>query len=117
MTKLSLKYFSIIVTIYLLSLMVSSVTVDSFPSLLFMGLILLAVNLLLKPILLLVTLPLNLITLGLFSFIVNAWTIMLADLFVPGINMNGFFNSLLAALIIAVIHNLLRDRNRSAEKQ
>jgi putative membrane protein len=61
--------------------------------------------------LLLLTLPFSLLTLGLFNFIVNAWTIMIADHFVKGISMGGFLNSLLAAFIIAVLQHLLRDVN------
>ena len=77
-----------------------------------MGLVLLIVNLLLKPLLLLITLPFSIITLGLFNFIVNAWTIMIADHFVTGVNLGGFFNSLIAAFIIVIIHHLLRDMNK-----
>lgn len=55
-----------------------------------MGLVLLLVNLVLKPILLLIALPFNILTLGLFSFVVNAITIMLAAGIVPGISMGGF---------------------------
>ncbi|WP_342757396.1 phage holin family protein [Kineothrix sedimenti] len=59
-----------------------------------------------------ITLPASLLTLGLFSFIVNAWTIMIADHFVTNISMGGFLNSLLAAIIIVIFHNLLKDRNK-----
>jgi len=76
-----------------------------------MGLVLLAVNFILKPILLLITLPVSLLTLGLFSFIVNAWTIMIADHFVTGISMGGFLNSLLAAFVIVIVNHMLKDRN------
>jgi len=86
-----------------------SVYIGSIPALLIMGLVLLAVNFILKPIL---TLPVNLLTLGLFSFIVNAWTIMIADQFVADISLGGFLNSLLAAFIIAIFNHLLRDMNK-----
>jgi len=76
-----------------------------------MGLVLLVVNFILKPILLLITLPVSLLTLGLFSFIVNAWTIMIADHFVTGISMGGFLNSLLAAFVIVIVNHMLKDRN------
>lgn len=114
MTKLFLKYLSIIVTIYLLSLIFYTIQISSIPALLIMGLVLLAVNLLLKPILLLITLPLSLLTLGLFSFIVNAWTIMIADHFVTSISMGGFFNSLLAAFIIVFFNQLFTGMNKDA---
>jgi putative membrane protein len=112
MSKLIIKYFSIIATIYLLSMIIDTIYIDDIPSLLTMGLVLFIVNLLFKPLLLLITLPFSILTLGLFSFIVNAWTIMIADYFVPGITMDGFLNSLIAAFIIVVLNHLLRDRNK-----
>jgi putative membrane protein len=86
--------------------------IGSIPALLIMGVVLLLVNLILRPILLLITLPFSLLTLGFFSFIVNAWTIMIADYFVTGIDMGGFVNSLLAAFIIVIINHLLMDMNK-----
>lgn len=112
MTKLALKYLSIILTIYLLSMVIDTVYISNTQALLIMGIVLLIVNLLLKPLLLLITLPFSILTLGLFTFIVNTWTIMLADHFVPGINMGGFLNSLIAAFVIVILHHLLRDMNK-----
>ena len=116
MTKLLMKYLSIIVTIYCLSLIFYTIQIDSIPALLIMGLVLLGVNLLLKPLLLLITLPLSLLTLGLFSFIVNAWTIMIADHFVANISMGGFLNSLLAAFIIVFFNHLFVGMNKNPAK-
>ena len=112
MTKIILKYFSIILTIYILSMMIDSVYIGNIPSLLIMGLVLLIVNLLLKPLLLLITLPFSILTLGLFTFIVNAWTIMLADHFVSKVNMGGFLNCLLAAFIIVILDHFQRNMNK-----
>lgn len=114
MTKLVLKYLSIVATIYLLSMIFSSVHISSTPALLILGLVLFMVNLLLKPLLLLLTLPLNILTFGLFSFIVNAWTIMLADAIVSGVNMGGFWYSLLAALVISLFQHLLKDAAKTS---
>ncbi|CUX30100.1 MULTISPECIES: phage holin family protein [Clostridia] len=111
MSKLFIKYISIIIAIYLLSLVIPSIYIGSISALLIMGLVLLVVNFILKPILLLITLPVSLLTLGLFSFIVNAWTIMIADHFVTGISMGGFLNSLLAAFVIVIVNHMLKDRN------
>jgi putative membrane protein len=116
MTRLVIKYLSIILTIYVLSMVIDTIFVGSIPALLAMGFVLLIVNMLLKPVLLLLTLPLSILTLGLFSFVVNAWTIMLADGFVTNISMGGFLNSLLAAFIISVLQHLLRDVNREANR-
>lgn len=111
MSKLFIKYISIIIAIYLLSLVIPSIYIGGISALLIMGLVLLVVNFILKPILLLITLPVSLLTLGLFSFIVNAWTIMIADHFVTGISMGGFLNSLLAAFVIVIVNHMLKDRN------
>ena len=114
MSKLFIKYISIILTIYLLSLVLHTIYIGSTSSLLIMGLVLLVVNLILKPVLLLITLPVSLLTLGLFGFIVNAWTIMIADCFVTNISMGGFLNSLLAAFIIVIFQHMFRDMNRAS---
>ena len=114
MKKLFMKYLSIIATLYILSLILYSIQIDSIAALLIMGLVLLGVNLLLKPILLLITLPLSLLTLGLFSFIVNAWMIMIADHFVTNISMGGFLNSLIAAVIIVLCNHLLTRMNKES---
>lgn len=114
MNKIFLKYISIILTIYILSKLISTVSIENTSSLLLMGFVLLIVNLILKPILLLVTLPFTIITFGLFTFIVNSWTIMISDHFVTGISMGGALNSLLAAFIISLLHHFLRDMQKKA---
>lgn len=115
MSKLALKYLSIVATIYFLSLIMDKVTIRSTPALFTIGLVLLMVNLFIKPLLLLLTLPFNIITFGLFTIVVNAWTIMIADGFVSGVNMGGFLNSLFAAVIIAVLQHVLRDKNKARD--
>ncbi len=109
MSKIFLKYLLSILAIYLLSFIFDTIHIGNIAALLLMGLILLLVNLFLKPILLLVTLPLNILTLGLFTFVVNAWVIMIADFFVPGIYLGGFFPSLLIALIMVIINYFIRN--------
>jgi putative membrane protein len=59
-------------------------------------------NALLRPILLLVTCPLNFITLGLFTFVVNAVVFWLAANLVSGVTVNGFLGALFGSLIVTV---------------
>jgi len=117
MTKLFLKYISIILSIFIVSKILDSVSVTGIPAILIMGLILLLVNIVLKPIFLVIALPFNLLTFGLCSFVVNALTIMIADGFVSGVNMGGFLNSLLAAFLIVIFNNLLIDANKPAKRR
>lgn len=117
MTKPILKYLSIILAIYIVSLLLDTVYIRNIFAVLIMGLVLLIVNLVLKPILLVLALPFNILTFGLFSFVVNALTIMIADGFVSGVNMGGFLNSLLVALIIVVCNNLLLDTKKTENQR
>nr|WP_315024531.1 phage holin family protein [uncultured Aminipila sp.] len=115
MSKLILKYLSIVSTIYLLSMAIGTITIHSIPALLVLGLVLLVVNLFIKPLILLLTLPFSIVTFGFFTFVVNAWTIMIADGFVSGVSMGGFLNSLLAAFIIAILQHMLRDTSKARD--
>lgn len=112
MSKLLSKYLSIVATIYLLSMAIDSITIHSIPALLVLGLVLLVVNMFIKPFILLLTLPFSMVTFGLFTFVVNAWTIMIADSLVSSVNMGGFLNSLLAAFIIAILQHILTDKSK-----
>ena len=63
-----------------------------------------ALNLIIRPILLLLTLPINILTLGLFSLVVNAALVLAASSVVPGFSVAGFLPALLFALVLAVIN-------------
>jgi putative membrane protein len=63
-----------------------------------------ALNLFIKPILVVLTLPINLLTLGLFTLVINALLVMLASALVPGFAVGGFWTALLFALVLAVIN-------------
>ncbi len=64
------------------------------------------INITLKPILFVLTLPVTILTLGLFSLVLNALLIMLAAFIVPGFIVAGFWSALLFALVLSLI-NLL----------
>jgi len=61
------------------------------------------VNMVVKPILFVLTLPLTLLTLGLFLFVLNAICLWLTALLVPGFRVDGFFTTLLASLALAAV--------------
>ena len=62
------------------------------------------INLFIKPVLKLLTLPLTILTLGLFSLVVNALLVMLADIVVPGFAVAGFWSALLFAILLSLIN-------------
>lgn len=71
------------------------------------GLVLGLINALIRPILLLLTLPLTLLTLGLFVFVLNAFCLWLASTLVKGFAVQGFGAALLGALLVSVVSWLL----------
>ena len=63
-----------------------------------------ALNLFIRPILLVLTLPINVVTLGLFSLVINALLVMLAAFVVPGFTVAGFWTALLFALVLSIVN-------------
>ncbi len=93
--------------IFALPHLLDSVQVDSFTTALFAALILGLVNTLIRPILILLTLPVTFVTLGLFIFVINGlmfWAV--ADL-VKGFQVAGFIDAIVAAFVYSVISWLL----------
>jgi putative membrane protein len=90
---------AIIITAYLLP----GVKVTGFFAALVTALILGLINAFIRPVLILLTLPLNILTLGLFTLVINALLILLAAAIVPGFYVQGFWWALLFGLVLAVI--------------
>lgn len=64
------------------------------------------INVFIKPVLRLLTLPLNIVTLGIFSLILNALIIMGLGLFVPGFGVSGFWAAFFFSILVSVINGL-----------
>lgn len=109
-----LRRYLINVIAVIVATLVPGVSVSSAWATLAVALVIGIINVTIRPILLLLTLPLNILTLGLFTFVLNAALLKLADLIVPGFRVDGFLPALVGALIISVVHSLLvgsrRDR-------
>jgi putative membrane protein len=65
------------------------------------------VNVAVRPVILLLTLPFTLVTLGLFIFVVNAICLWLTSLLVPGFSIAGFWPALVGALVVSVVSWIL----------
>lgn len=63
-----------------------------------------ALNLFVRPILVILTLPINILTLGLFSLVINALLVMLASAVVPGFLVFGFWPAFFFALALSIIN-------------
>lgn len=82
---------------------VPGITVANFWVALIVAAVLALLNLIVKPILVLLTLPINLITLGLFTFVINGIILWLAGNIVKGIGIESLWAAILGALVISAI--------------
>jgi len=63
------------------------------------------INMFLKPALVVLTLPVTIVTLGLFSLVLNALLILLAEKIVPGFTVSGFWTALLFSLVLSLVNS------------
>jgi len=100
--KILLKWVASALGLMIVSSILPNFVVQSFYIALVLALILGVLNVLIKPILLFLTLPLSILTLGLFSFVINAGLIWFASTFVKGFS-TDFQTALIASIIIWLI--------------
>mgnify|MGYP001558006294 CR=1 FL=1 len=87
------------------------VHVENFTAALIAALVIGIFNAILKPILLILTLPITIISLGLFTFVIQAFLILLADKVVPGFSVDNFLWALILSLVLAIINFFLQNQS------
>lgn len=91
--------------IYVLSRILSGVHIDNIGTAIIFALVLSFLNAIVKPLLVLLTLPVTVITLGIFLFVINALIILLAAKLTDGIQIDGFWWALLFSIILSVFNS------------
>ncbi|MCH5215511.1 MAG: phage holin family protein [Muribaculaceae bacterium] len=79
------------------------VTINSFGGAIITAIVLGLVNMLIKPLLMILSLPITVLTLGLFVLVINTLLIMLVSYFVSSFHVNGFWTAFLFSIIYAVV--------------
>lgn len=87
----------------LISSLVDGIHVEGFYSALIAAVVLGILNIIIKPILLILTLPVTIVTLGLFAFVVNASLFWFAASFIEGFAVSGFAYALLGSILMSAI--------------
>lgn len=95
------------VAVLLTSYLLPGVHVHSFWSALIIALVLAILNGLLKPILIVLTIPVTILTFGLFLFVINALIILIASSIISGFNVDGFWWALIFSIILSFVSYLL----------
>ena len=90
--------------------------IDTFWTAFVFAVVLAILNIFLKPVLILLTLPVTILTLGLFLFVVNALVVLLASRFVDGISIANFWWGLLFSLLLSIITSIL-DRELKKDRK
>lgn len=116
MRGLLLRWFILSFAIMIAAYLFPGIHVSGFGSALFAALVLGILNAFFRPILLILTLPINVLSLGLFTFVINAFLLMMTSGVIGGLVVEGFGSALLGSLVISLVSLLLSsfisDRGR-----
>jgi putative membrane protein len=90
-------------SLWVASLMFHGISFSSKKSLLISALLLGLVNAVVKPVIIILTIPLTLITFGFFLLVINALMMMLVSALVPGFRVSGFWTAFFASIVVTVV--------------
>lgn len=102
-----LKLLVTSLTIIIATYFIPGVKIASFWTAIVVALVMGVVNAIIRPVILFFTLPLNILTLGLFTFVVNGLMILLVAYFVPGFQVAGFWTAVIFSVAVTVINWIL----------
>ncbi len=105
--KFILRMLLSALAVVILSQVLPNVSVDNYLTAVIVAVALSLLNLIVRPILVILTLPVTIITLGLFLLVINAIIILLADYFVDGFQVNGILWALIFSLLLSLLQSIL----------
>jgi len=102
-----IRWFVNALSLYIVSKIVTGITVKDFPTALVASIVIGLINALIKPILLLLTLPINILTLGLFTFILNGFLLYIAGHVIPGFSIDGLWSAVIGSILLSIVSTVL----------
>ena len=116
MKGILIRWLILTVAILSAAYLLDGMEVQGFTSAFFAAAVLGILNAVLRPVLIILTLPLNILSLGLFTFVINAFLLKMASGVIPGLEVHGFWPALFGSLIISLVSwllsSLINDRGR-----
>ena len=103
MLNVFLRWLAYALAIIFVSWVIPGIQVENFLSAMFVCIIIALINTFVKPFLQIITLPINILTLGLFGIILNALLFAFAGWIAPGFEVEGFLSALLGSILLSVI--------------
>ena len=107
--KLIIRLLLNAVAVILLAKVLSGVNVDTYLTAIIVAVVLSILNLLVKPILIILTLPITILTLGLFLLVINALIILLADKLIDGFSVSSIWTAILFSVLLSILQSLLHS--------
>jgi len=96
------------IAFYVTAWLVPKMKIEGWQSLLVVAVVWGILSMLVKPILVILTLPINILTLGLFTFVINAALLMLMGSLVRGFSVASFGTAIIAAIVLALVNMVLQ---------
>ncbi len=103
------NWFLSAIALYIVSRLVRGIELVDFGSALIAVVVIGLVNALIKPLFLLLTLPINILTLGLFTFVINALLLLFAGTLTPSFQVHGFGTALIGSILLSIVSMLLHS--------
>jgi len=107
---LAIRILANILAIWAGSMLFPTIHLDGPGALVIAGLVLTMINLLVRPVLLFLTLPINILTLGLFTLVINTWMVFLTARFVTGFSVPGYWTAFGLAILVSVSNLLFKPK-------
>ena len=101
------------ISIFAVSYILSGIEVDSFVTALIVAVVMAVLNVTLKPLLILITIPLTVITFGLFLLVVNVLVLYAAEALIGGFHIAGFWWALAFSLLVSLVNSILFKPGRA----
>lgn len=95
------------IAVFVSAYILPGVKVEGWTTALVLAIVLGVINAFIRPVLLLLTLPINILTLGLFTFVIIALCVLLASYIVPGFHVDGFWWAMAFGVVLAIINSFI----------
>lgn len=98
-----LRWIAFALAIIFVAWIVPGISVDNFLSAMLVCVVLALINTFIKPLLQLISFPITILTLGLFTFVINALLLMFAGYITPGFEVEGFISALFGSILLSLL--------------
>ena len=103
LVKWIIKWVAMALVVMFAGWLIQGISISDFITALMAAIVIALINVVIKPVLKLLTLPINIMTFGLFTLVINALLFMFVAYLIPGVEVDGFISAFLGALLISVL--------------